>query len=1241
MRRKTIIGLLSFLPFVLAAPVQAEFWAISANNVVVEVNENVDPPKYMLQGYTFQGYGDLGVPDHNIPLDALVLGQSTGVANVGAPPEFVIENNDDFDLNSFVPRNGADPPEIQVRNFGGSETWQDTNGEDKFDFFIWEVGANDQFAVRPILPGDVLGEPVVVPGSKFKDTGGEPLPDLRRAGAYNTGQQIGGIAFKVTDLLDENGNALTNDAVILGLEFSSPGIDIAGVHAILGSSLASEPSPADGGVTSSVCPVLHWKAGANAVSQKVYLSNTFDDVSGMAESALIGTTAETSLDVCAQAYPGGLLGGVYYWRVVTTDDQQTEHPGAVWTFTVATSKAFGPTPVDQSLFVNPDVTLMWTPGTNAIEHIVIIDTNPDTVAAATDGVKATVPSYTPAPLQQGVTYYWRVDENDGTQTVKGSIWSFATVPAGTGGLVADYYAATDLSGDPVVSRVDTEINFDWSETSPDPGLELENYSVRWRGELIIPVEDSYDIIANSSDGVRVYLNDEMIIDDWSQHVPRDAEATLNLEEGTYPIVVEYFQGMPDATGAGAASIRLDWASPRITRQVIPSVQLVPQAKTLPVWPATDAMDVSQNPRLIWVPVDFEQPEHDVYLGNDLNAVAEATTATTGIYQGRTNDATYDMEGLEFGKTYHWRVDAIVNGQVIKGRVLSFTTASFLVIDDMESYTDKESQEIFMTWVDGYGGNGTGSTAGFLDPPYAESTIVNSGRQSLPIYFDNNGNFQIYDGLTTNPLYSEAVREFAVAQDWTMVDGIKAGTLALSYHGRGPVGSFAYDTNTDRYTIEAQGRGIIDFDDVFRFAYTKVTGDVEAKARLISYTRYQADPRYPDSDPDETVMGIMIRETLEPNSPMAFIGLRMAGQASFRWRKVAGEWLELQNAPSSPATLALPQWFRLTRQGNKFTAEYSVDAQTWEPVGDPVTISIPSQVYIGLVHTAGVSDDDPRSTASVWSGLSIAESVDPPLPLANVIDIGMEARMNPDEKFYVAVEDADGNVAVMNNPNDPKSLQLNEWQEWEIAVGDITAQGVDLSKVKKLYIGAGDRDNPTSGEEGSFFIDDIRLHTVRTIELAPIDSLEVTGDYGEVISINGIPKEDLILGTTTFSGPAPYDHSPAEDADNFELSINASCDGLDYVQTVFDVPVSTIFLLEKGGNDNGNVTALDANGNPLGAAASFEKTIFFKTGVQMRNQEGGGMMIEAVEPIYGIRITPLEEGGTLGIDPVSVSAIPAE
>ena len=103
---------------------------------------------------------------------------------------------------------------------------------------------------------------------------------------------------------------------------------------------------------------------------------------------------------------------------------------------------------------------------------------------------------------------------------------------------------------------------------------------------------------------------------------------------------------------------------------------------------------------------------------------------------------------------------------------------------------------------------------------------------------------------------------------------------MSYHGRAPVGSFTYDPSTDRYTIEAQGRGIIDVNNGFRFVYTKVTGDAEAKARLMSLTRFQADPRYQYSDPDETITGIMIRETLEPSSPMAFIGLCMAGQASF-------------------------------------------------------------------------------------------------------------------------------------------------------------------------------------------------------------------------------------------------------------------------------------------------------------------------------------------------------------------------
>ena len=172
---------------------------------------------YLLKGFTFTNY--------NIPLKDLVVGTTTGVINVN-PQTYRISMVDDFELNdTFAPRNGANPPELRTTNFGGSPTWQDTNGADKFDFFIFEVGGNDEFAVQPILVGGALGQKVVVKAAQWLATAPEPLPDMKKSGGDNNGQQIAGIAFKITDLLGEDGKPLANDTIIEGLLFTSPGVD--------------------------------------------------------------------------------------------------------------------------------------------------------------------------------------------------------------------------------------------------------------------------------------------------------------------------------------------------------------------------------------------------------------------------------------------------------------------------------------------------------------------------------------------------------------------------------------------------------------------------------------------------------------------------------------------------------------------------------------------------------------------------------------------------------------------------------------------------------------------------------------------------------------------------------------------------------------------------------------------------------------------------------------------------------
>ena len=192
--------------------------------------------------------------------------------------------------------------------------------------------------------------------------------------------------------------------------------------------------------------------------------------------------------------------------------------------------------------------------------------------------------------------------------------------------------------------------------------------------------------------------------------------------------------------------------------------------------------------------------HDVYLGDDEAAVASATPASPGIYCGRqpAEMVTYEPGSLAWRKTYYWRIDEVNQtdpGRVWKGEVWSFTTADFCVVtivDDFESYTDDRGSRLYQTWLAG-SSNGTGSWVGNMDPPFAEQRIVHSGKQSMPMEYDN----------TVEPWYSETERTWGTPQDWTTngADTLTLYFLGQADYGRDPL-YVAIEDSTGRIAVVA-------------------------------------------------------------------------------------------------------------------------------------------------------------------------------------------------------------------------------------------------------------------------------------------------------------------------------------------------------------------------------------------------------------------------------------------------------
>ena len=1053
MSKTIMIGLMVSVAVLLAVPAQAEFYGMSNFDVQYTEDTTVSPSQYWLEGFTFI--------DHNTPLDDLVLGESSGVVNVADGGD--ITSLDDFDLNSYAPRNGASPPELQTRNFGGSPIWQNTNG-DGYDFFIFEVGRNDEFAVQAILPGGVFGQKVIVPKARWEPTvAAEPDIALNADGGANNNQQIGGIAFKVTDLKDENGDPLTNESIIEGLQFTSPGMDPACVCAVVGSPAAFSPDPADNATIDNASPVLMWSSGAGMVSQKVFFSENLADVESMADSALVDESALIVAIIWGPgtAYPDGLSSGTYYWRVVTIKDDLTEVSGQVWSFSILSASAHNPVPVDGAIFIDPDMDLSWNAGLNATIHSMYFSANREEVENGTNPATVVETTFDPGTLQNETTYFWRVDEFNGADFVAGDIWSFTTLPAGSGGLQAEYFSnVTDLTGTPLVTRVDPQIDFNWDQDVPAPGIIREMFSVRWIGEIEIPLSDTYIFTTHSNDGSRIYVDDQLVVNDLGTQAARETSGKLYMEALAYPIVVEYMQD-----GANA-NIVVSWESSLISKQAIPSVVLSPVVRAGLVSPAKGSLDVSQNPRLTWTAASADA-KHELFIGDDADAVARATTATAGIYKGQLEEATTIVENLESGKTYYWRIDEVIAGDPqspIKGNVWSFTTAKYFVIDDIENYNIGDDQ-VWYSWIDGLGfgtpgtepysaGNGTGSAVGLEDTgSYTEETIVHGGRQSLPMAYNN----------VNLPYYSEVENTFEQPQDWTSAYGNDLEQLVLWYHGTASQGSFEYDADKDKYTIAAGGNGVEGTSDGFRFAYKQLTGDGIVTVRVDSL----------ENTNDWAVSGVMIRNTLDSGSVFAMCGVRATGQAFFRWRTTADSDLAgTAEEPPFPATIVMPHWVRVKRQGNSITAEHSSDGTTWEPIGTSATVAMNQQVFVGLAVSPNVAADNSITTTSILSMPDITGTVDAAGPFEMFMDVGMP--INSPDNLYLIVKDNTGGTAVINNPDNPTAVQSPVWKQWSIDLQAIADQNVNLQAVNSLTIGVGDKSSATAGGDGTLFIDDIGL-----------------------------------------------------------------------------------------------------------------------------------------------------------------------
>jgi hypothetical protein len=447
-------------------------------------------------------------------------------------------------------------------------------------------------------------------------------------------------------------------------------------------------------------------------------------------------------------------------------------------------------PGDGTTDVLRDVTLAWNPGEFAVSHDVYLGTALDAVS---DGAADTLVSqgqsdttYDAGVLAFGQTYYWRVDEVNGVpdRTVfKGDVWSFTVEP--TAIPIDTPIIATASGSNPGMepgktvdgsgldmmdqhSAAGTDMWLavtagSWIQYEFDKAYKLHAMQV-WNSNQIIEAFIGFGvkeaIVETSIDGVT-----------WTavQGVPQFAQApgaatyqantTVDLSGMTAKYVKISPQSAYGTTGqAGLSEVRFS-AVPTNARELLPEDgSVIAGAEATLTWRG-----------------GREAASHQINLGTDPDNL-------TSI--GTTPDVSFVVDGLDYAQTYNWQVVEVNEAETPStyvSDIQSFTTAAYGVVEDFESYSGKEGEEVFMTWYDGFGGDATlgGSTTGHIDGPFVETATVNSGRQSMPVFYDNDGGFANIDGQVSSPTFSEVLREFDSPQDWTAHN---AKSLSLHVHG---------------------------------------------------------------------------------------------------------------------------------------------------------------------------------------------------------------------------------------------------------------------------------------------------------------------------------------------------------------------------------------------------------------------------------------------------------------------------
>jgi len=572
---------------------------------------------------------------------------------------------------------------------------------------------------------------------------------------------------------------------------------------------ANTPNPADGSVGVSKTPTLSWAPGVDANSHDVYFGTDYNDVNDATTSS---TESKGNQAVDVNSYSPGLLelGETYYWRIDEVNESDPNlWKGDVWSFTVASIVATGPTPSDGGGDVHRYYAdLSWVWGAEVNSHDIYFGTSFSEVNDATTSsaeYRSNQPrvntSYYPGFLELGETYYWRIDEvNESDPNIwKGAVWSFTTSTNANVLINAGFEDGT--GSDPWNEGLNPDLwneitwGASWAAWKSDSAQSTflahgddKLFAIGgWADPVVDPWSDGAGVYQDSPVGL-IEVNDVLVVSVWARtEIWGTPISSLKVEfkdvndvviradesiiiNGEQKLTYEKFTVVTDPAPAGtsyAEFIVLGGAPGTILIDDV-SLDIGLPAIAWDPSPQHGATSVGPDADLSWR-AGIDANSHDVYFGTDYNDVSDANTSSAEYKSNQSLDVnSYEPGPLVPDTRYYWRIDELNGPNTWRGDIWSFTTIDRLIVDDFDSYADTDA--LLTVWND-YWTNGTSAEV------YLETDPNFTRNGNSMEYFYNN-----CCKTAGKYLGSEAdanTANLVCGSDWT-TGGMKA--LVLRYYG---------------------------------------------------------------------------------------------------------------------------------------------------------------------------------------------------------------------------------------------------------------------------------------------------------------------------------------------------------------------------------------------------------------------------------------------------------------------------